>query len=132
MKTILIALLSMLVFSGCDSSKPVSPTNISDAQKEITFIRSTLAAQLNVSEEQLKSEMPLGELNPPMDEMALVNLVMAIEQKYDVTLPEDKLLTSDKPNQHHLMLEQNTLNKLAIITHDERKSAESSPGTTTP
>lgn len=70
MKTILIALLSMLVFSGCDSSKPVSPTNISDAQKEITFIRSTLAAQLNVSEEQLKSEMPLGELNPPMDEMA--------------------------------------------------------------
>ncbi|MDB4680261.1 MAG: acyl carrier protein [Planctomycetaceae bacterium] len=132
MKTLLIALFSMLVLSGCDSSKPVGPTNISDAQEEITFIRSTLATQLNVPEEQLKSDVLLGKLNPPMDEMALVNLVMAIEQKYDVTLSEDKLLASKKPNQHHLMLEQNTLNKLAIITHDERNVAESSPGSTTP
>lgn len=124
MKAILIALFSVCLLIGCASSDSVSTTSITDAQEELTFIRTTLASQLNVPEEQLKNDVALGELNPPLDELGLVNLLMVVEKQYDITVPEEKLLTSSQPNQHHLMLEQNTLNKLAIIVHDERQSAE--------
>lgn len=110
----------LLLFIGCYQETEVSPTTISSAQEELAFIRTTLAQQLNVPEEQLKNDVPLKELNPPLDENQLVNLVMAVEQQYDVTLPKDKLLDAEEPNQHHLMLEQNTLNRLAIITYDQR------------
>ena len=124
MSRCILGTLCAIAIVGCSSEAEVSPTTIASAQEELMFIRTTLAQQLNVPEEQLQNDVPLKELKPAMDENRLVDLVMAIEQQYDVTLPEDKLLDADEPNQHHLMLEQNTLNKLAIITYDQRHPAE--------
>jgi len=47
-KAILIALFSVCLLIGCASSDSVSTTSITDAQEELTFIRTTLASQLNV------------------------------------------------------------------------------------
>lgn len=109
---------------GCYQETDVSSTPISSAQEELRAIRRTLARQLNRPATQFRNDVPPNEWDPPLNAYQLVELVTAIEQKYDITLPKEKLFDSEKTKPQQRLLERNTLNRLAIITYEERHPDE--------
>ncbi|MBD3676389.1 MAG: hypothetical protein HUJ26_23000 [Planctomycetaceae bacterium] len=109
---------------GCYQEANVRSTSISSAQEELRAIRRTLSRQLNRPTTEFRNDVPTNEWEPPLNAYQFVDLVTAIEQKYDITLPREKLLDSEKTNPQQRLLERNTLNRLAIITFEERHPDE--------
>ena len=92
--TLFAILTAMLLGCGTRDTANISPQNsdASAAPAELAIVRKTVSELLNVSESELRNDVPLTELNPPMDELDLVELVMELEDHYSISIPDAALV----------------------------------------
>lgn len=89
-------ILAMAVLAGCsakvDPTVPTGPGSKADASDPVqTAVRDLIVEQLAVDRSKVDMNRPIGD--PPLgaDELDLVELIMEIEEHFDVSIPDEEL-----------------------------------------
>lgn len=77
--------------SGCQADEAV-PQTATASDSELTEVCRLAAELLRVPQERMNPDVPLSEHDPPMDDLDLVELVLELEDHFQVTIPDEELV----------------------------------------
>jgi acyl carrier protein len=102
-----VLILMVAVVAGCSEQPiPAMPKAVvtDSSSKEVEeFVPKLLAEQLAVDRSKIVMNRPIGE--PPLgaDELDLVEIIMEIEEHFDVSIPDEDLEEISGAKQDHLL-----------------------------
>jgi hypothetical protein len=99
-------ILAILALSGCGTTPQQS---LESDPPELALVRTIAGELLSVPPAQLQTDVPIGRMKPPMNELDLVELVMELEDRLKVTISDGDLVAvagTDNPTEllNHLTL----------------------------
>lgn len=112
MKLNLTLLLVCLVL-GC--SAPPSDPIVTPESGNLKLVRTTISELMAIPEHELRNDIPLSQLATPMDDLDLVELVMELEDKTNVAIPDKLLVDAAGTDGANVLPSRLDINKLVAI-----------------
>jgi acyl carrier protein len=118
------ALMTLALLCGCSDSTSSTPTlPRSGSQSDATTlddVRRIVSEQLGVELRKLAPSTSLGELGA--DELDFVELVMELEERFDITIPDDKVTQMTGSNALQHGMKNVTMEKLAALVDSVKRN----------
>lgn len=111
---ILARLFAFLILAciGCDRTAPTDQPASAESIAEVKHIAAEL---LGVPEERINVDVPLGRHDPPLDDLDLVELIMELEDHFQISIVDDELAREAGADDLSVMRSRLTLTSLANI-----------------
>ena len=130
---ILSSISTALAFvqAGCLSGRPSAPpvanssgveqirSNSHDSREVVSGVTKIVAEILNLKPEEVDAEAPLAKQKNAADELDLVEMVMGVEEAYNIEIKDEELGATPED-----MLKGLTVGKLAEVVIKKRSGAE--------
>lgn len=111
---LLVWLLLLTAACSRDAQKDQPAT---EALPESAEVRRIAAELLGVPEPQIDMDVPLSRHRPPLDDLDLVELVMEVEDRFQIAIPDDELEREAGTAKVTLLADRLTLGSVANIVH---------------
>ena len=105
--------------AGCGEGKSSSPKAADASSRTIDTVCEITAKQLNVDRSKVKPETSLGDLGA--DDLDFVELVMELEERFDITIPDDAAQQMTGTDDWQRVRATITMSKLASMVDEQRK-----------
>ena len=104
-----------LLCAGCGMGPPASK----QPAATVDTVCDTAAQLMNVKRDKVSATTTLGDLGA--DELDLVELVMELEDKFDITIPDDAIEVSGEPSNKTSGFHKISMQSLAKLVDERRK-----------
>lgn len=107
------AALLLCLIVGCGT--PPQDSAPTPTGGSVALVKKTVSELMKIPEANLGEDIPLSQLQTPMDELDLVELVMELEDKSDIAIPDQLLVDAAGSDGDTILPQHLTINKLAAV-----------------